>query len=97
MISFRLPSINKLLPWGDRVLFTLPSVKIHEIDTALEKPARALKHLLKLNHANHAILYNERRFHNHAPHVRPLLLTIPKKLLIRADPLFIFPARSGRR
>ncbi|OOF96746.1 hypothetical protein ASPCADRAFT_206917 [Aspergillus carbonarius ITEM 5010] len=69
MISFRLPSINKLLPWGDRVLFTLPSVKIHEIDTALEKPARALKHLLKLNHANHAILYNERRFHNHAPHI----------------------------
>jgi hypothetical protein len=28
-----------------------------------------LKHLLKLNHANHAILYNERKFHNHAPHV----------------------------
>ncbi|RAK96192.1 questin oxidase family protein [Aspergillus ibericus CBS 121593] len=69
MLSFRLPSINKLLPWGDRVLFAVPSVKIHDIDTALEKPARALKHLLKLNHANHAILYNERRFHNHAPHI----------------------------
>lgn len=47
----------------------IPSVKVYEIDTAPEKPARALKHLLKLNHANHSILYNERRFHNHAPHV----------------------------
>jgi hypothetical protein len=25
--------------------------------------------LLKLNHANHAILWNDRKFHNHVPHV----------------------------
>jgi hypothetical protein len=47
----------------------IPSVKIHEIETAAEKPSCALKHLLKLNHTNHAILFNERRFHNHLPHV----------------------------
>ncbi|KAF9892832.1 hypothetical protein FE257_000421 [Aspergillus nanangensis] len=45
------------------------SVQIHETDTAQEKPARALKHLLKLNHANHAILWNELQFHNHVPHI----------------------------
>lgn len=47
----------------------IPSVKIHEIETAVEKSARCLKHLLKLNHVNFAVLYNERRFHNHMPHV----------------------------
>ncbi|KAL1961795.1 hypothetical protein VTN77DRAFT_1045 [Rasamsonia byssochlamydoides] len=47
----------------------IPSVKIHEIETAVEKSGRSLKHLLKLNHANYAVLYNERRFHNHAPHI----------------------------
>lgn len=55
--------------WRGAQVFSIPSVKIHEIETAHEKPARALKHLLKLNHANHAILYNSRKFHNHAPHV----------------------------
>ncbi|PYH93783.1 hypothetical protein BO71DRAFT_399389 [Aspergillus ellipticus CBS 707.79] len=69
MLSFVPPKLSKLLPWGDRVVFNLPPVKVHEIDTALEKPARALKHLLKLNHVNYAILYNERKFHNHAPHI----------------------------
>ncbi|RAH54202.1 MGS207 protein [Aspergillus piperis CBS 112811] len=66
MFSF-LPQISRI--FGDRVLFALPPVKTQEIDTAHEKPARALKHLLKLNHANHAILYNDRKFHNHAPHI----------------------------
>lgn len=70
MFSF-LPQISRI--FGDRVLFALPPVKTQEIDTAHEKPARALKHLLKLNHANHAILYNDRKFHNHAPHVSRLL------------------------
>ncbi|KAL4897617.1 hypothetical protein BDV59DRAFT_168100 [Aspergillus ambiguus] len=70
MISFSfLRSFKNLIPWSDRKLLDLPSVKIYEIDTAHEKPARALKHLLKLNHANHAILWNERKFHNHVPHI----------------------------
>ncbi|PWY86831.1 hypothetical protein BO70DRAFT_360541 [Aspergillus heteromorphus CBS 117.55] len=69
MLSFAPPKLSKLLPWGDRMVFNLPPIKVHEIDVAQEKPARALKHLLKLNHINYAILHNERKFHNHAPHI----------------------------
>jgi hypothetical protein len=60
--------LRSLLPFTDRSLFPLPSLEIIEIDTAHTKQARALKHLLKLNHVNYAILWNERKFHNHAPH-----------------------------
>lgn len=74
MLSISLPSLKSFLPWRDRTFIDIPSVKIQEIDTAQEKPARALKHLLKLNHANYSILYNERKFHNHAPHVSHTLL-----------------------
>ncbi|KAI9370716.1 hypothetical protein BJX61DRAFT_544345 [Aspergillus egyptiacus] len=56
-----------LLPWTERP-FNLPPCDMIEIDTAHGKRARALKHLLKLNHANYAILWNELKFHNHAPH-----------------------------
>ncbi|PYH76699.1 hypothetical protein BO82DRAFT_358935 [Aspergillus uvarum CBS 121591] len=68
MISF-LPSFGQWRPWGDSKVFKISPVEVHEIDTAQEKPARALKHLLKLNHANYAFLWNERKFHNHAPHI----------------------------
>ncbi|KAL3482521.1 hypothetical protein BJX99DRAFT_4364 [Aspergillus californicus] len=58
---------KNLLPWTERP-FNIPPCETIEIDTAHGKRARALKHLLKLNHANYAILWNERKFHNHAPH-----------------------------
>jgi hypothetical protein len=72
----------------------IPSVKIHEIETAVEKSGRALKHLLKLNHANFAVLYNERRFHNHTPHVCwfPLEIMNDLVLTIVAGPEFCVPA-----
>ena len=41
------------------------------IETERSKAGRTLKHLLKLNHANHAILFNNKRFHSHMPHVSP--------------------------
>ncbi|KAL5688518.1 hypothetical protein EMGR_000746 [Emarellia grisea] len=69
MLSFSLPSFSFLPSWKRQTVFDIPPVRVHDVDTAHEKPARALKHLLKLNHANHAILYNERKFHNHAPHI----------------------------
>jgi Questin oxidase-like len=47
----------------------LPPVRIHDTETSHDKPSRRLKHLLKLNHVNHAILFNHRRFHNHCPHI----------------------------
>lgn len=45
------------------------SVEIHDIETVAGKPGRRLKHLLKLNHAEHSILYSRLRFHNHSPHI----------------------------
>jgi hypothetical protein len=46
----------------------LPSVVIHEIETAAEHRPRTLKHLLKANHSNFAIFHNDLQFHNHMPH-----------------------------
>ena len=48
-------------------------VAVHDVETNQEKRARTLKHLLKLNHANHAILYHHLQFHNHTAHVRSSL------------------------
>jgi hypothetical protein len=47
----------------------LPSVQIHDIETAAEKRPRTLKHLLKANHANYSVIYHDLRYHNHTPHV----------------------------
>ncbi|KAL5121213.1 hypothetical protein ACEQ8H_000681 [Pleosporales sp. CAS-2024a] len=54
---------------GQVVKVDLPSVEVHDIETAAEKRARTLKHLLKANHANYSIIYHDLRFHNHAPHI----------------------------
>jgi hypothetical protein len=70
MFQLPIPSLKafKLFSFEKQVI-DIPSVKVYDLENAQEKPARALKHLLKLNHANFAILYNARKFHNHAPHV----------------------------
>lgn len=47
----------------------LPSVETHDIETAPEKRARALKHLIKGNHINHSLIYHNLEFHNHMPHI----------------------------
>ncbi|KAL6711980.1 hypothetical protein ACN47E_003023 [Coniothyrium glycines] len=47
----------------------LPSVEIHDIETAAEKRPRSLKHLIKANHANYSVIYHQLRFHNHTPHI----------------------------
>ncbi|KAF2467511.1 uncharacterized protein BDR25DRAFT_266949 [Lindgomyces ingoldianus] len=66
--SFKLPFFksdsNQNYPKID-----LPPVEIHDVETAAERRARTLKHLLKANHANHSIIYHQLRFHNHAPHI----------------------------
>jgi len=46
----------------------LPKSQVHDVDERPEKQARTLKHLIKANHLNHSIIYNNLRFHNHAPH-----------------------------
>ncbi|KAF1951860.1 hypothetical protein CC80DRAFT_552930 [Byssothecium circinans] len=66
--SFKLPfflsSDDKSYP-----SISLPSVEIHDVETAADKRPRTLKHLLQANHANHSIIYHNLRFHNHAPHI----------------------------
>lgn len=60
-------------PTGSKI--DLPSVSVHDTErststsTSTSKRTRRLKHLLKLNHLNHAILFHHRRFHNHTPHI----------------------------
>jgi len=47
----------------------IASVEVHDVETSTDKRDRRLKHLLKLNHANFSILWNNLRFHNHTPHL----------------------------
>ncbi|TAQ91127.1 hypothetical protein B7494_g573 [Chlorociboria aeruginascens] len=47
----------------------LPSITIHDVETAAEKRPRTLKHLIKANHVNHSIIYHNLEFHNHMPHL----------------------------
>lgn len=47
----------------------LEPVQVHNIEANPEKRPRTLKHLLRANHVNHAILYHSLRFHNHLPHI----------------------------
>ena len=71
MLSVSLPSLRSFRLFSrEKPVIEISPLKVRDVETSQEKPARALKHLLKLNHANYAILYNQRKFHNHAPHVR---------------------------
>lgn len=47
----------------------LPSIEIHNVETAPEKRPRTLKHLLKANHVNYSVIYHQGEFHNHMPHL----------------------------
>ena len=47
----------------------IPPIQVHDVETSTDKRDRRLKHLLKLNHANFSILWNQMRFHNHTPHI----------------------------
>lgn len=57
MFTVRWPSLPKLglFSSSPRQVIDLPPVKIHETDSAQAKPARALKHLLKLNHVENGL------------------------------------------
>lgn len=47
----------------------LQSVEIHHVETSPDRRARCLKHLLKANHVNHAVIYNNLQWDNHCPHL----------------------------
>ena len=68
--SFSLPfSIPRFLRGDAGTIIDIKSVTIHDVETQQEKRARTLKHLIKLNHASHSIVYHHLQFHNHMPHV----------------------------
>ena len=75
--SFSNPfSVPRFLQAKPSSAIDITSVEIHDVETKPEKRARTLKHLLKLNHANHAVIYHDLHFHNHMPHVRPSIRAI---------------------
>jgi hypothetical protein len=70
MLQIRWPSLPSFSDWANSAAgIKLPKVTAHEIEAQPEKRARTLKHLLKANHINHSIIYNNLRFHNHLPHI----------------------------
>jgi len=61
--------LRRALPSWTAPAITLPSVAIHDIETTSDRRARTLKHLIKANHANFAIIYHDLQFDNHTPHI----------------------------
>jgi hypothetical protein len=63
-------------------------VQVHDSETAADKRGRSLKHLLKLNHVNFAILYHHLQFDNHMPHVCLAIHHIANLSLVILDMLY---------
>jgi hypothetical protein len=66
-------TIPKLFKWsststGSRVI-ELPLVEVHDVETIPNKRAKALKHLIRVNHTNNALIDHGLEFHNHMIHV----------------------------
>jgi hypothetical protein len=54
---------------GDDRFTGLPRVIAVDYETSHDRRARTLKHLLRANHHQYAVLYNRLHFHNHLPHI----------------------------
>jgi len=68
------PTINRVYKYLTTSTYSaqsigLSSVEIHDVETAPEKRPRTLKHLIRANHVNHAIIYHNLQYHNHMPHL----------------------------
>ncbi|KAH8837386.1 hypothetical protein MCOR27_007059 [Pyricularia oryzae] len=63
------PLVNRLVPQEEPLEIKLEPVEVHNVETAAEKRPRTLKHLLRANHVNHAIIYHDLEFDNHMPHI----------------------------
>ncbi|EER28726.1 hypothetical protein CPC735_039900 [Coccidioides posadasii C735 delta SOWgp] len=68
-LSSLIPSFRQFSQPPAEHTVRVPVTETHNVETAQEKAARALKHLIKLNHANFSILYNGLLFYNHMPHL----------------------------
>jgi hypothetical protein len=73
MFNVRWPSLPSLGLFSSSPAraIDLPPVRVHETETAQDKPARAFKHLLKLNHVENS-LFDCRNFPNQLIHVSGL-------------------------
>ena len=73
MFTVRWPSLPSLGLFSSlpTQAIDLPPVNVHETETAQDKPARAFKHLLKLNHVENS-LFDCRNFPNQLIHVSHL-------------------------
>ncbi|KAK1639233.1 hypothetical protein BDP81DRAFT_423748 [Colletotrichum phormii] len=64
------PIVNRFVSDGEKAqTINIPPVKVHDVETDHDRRARCLKHLLRANHVNHSIIYNNLRFDNHMAHV----------------------------
>jgi cell cycle checkpoint protein len=64
------PVLNRLTGSNRRsTAINITSVEIHHVETCPDRRARCLKHLLKANHVNHAVIYHELQWDNHCPHL----------------------------
>ncbi len=66
------PLVNRLVTSDEssaQQRIDIPSVEVHDVETAPEKRPRTLKHLIRANHVNHSIIYHDLRFDNHMPHI----------------------------
>ena len=63
-----IPVVNRLLPGTGSPAIEVPAVTVHNVETAPEKRPRTLKHLLRANHVNHAVVYHDLQWDNHLAH-----------------------------
>lgn len=87
MFTVRWPSLPSLglFSSSPTQAINLPPVKVHETETAQDKPARAFKHLLKLNHVENS-LFDCRNFPNQLIHVSALHCPSNKSFLCMHSP-----------
>lgn len=65
-----IPLVNRLVgSSSSERIFGIPPPEQHDVEADTDKRLRCLKHLLKANHVNYAIIYNNLRFDNHNAHI----------------------------
>lgn len=50
----------------------IQGISIYDLEQDDDKAAQTANRLIKANHINYSILYNDFKFHNHCSHVSPL-------------------------
>lgn len=64
-----IPIVNRFVSSNEPQSIDIPPVEVHNVETSPEKRPRTLKHLLRANHVNHAVIYHHLQWDNHLPHI----------------------------